>query len=292
MRYLAFFLAAAAAGQTAPGSPVKLEDPAINESSGLVASRTNAGIYWTHNDSGDGPFLYAFDREGHRYGRWRIPGARNIDWEDIAIGPAPGAGHWYLYIADIGDNLRTRRELTIYRIAEPKVTGRTACATECQTSQPERFRLRYPDGPHNAETLLVHPRTGDMYVVSKSSGRDPVTAVYQVPSANLGKRLITLRKIAELDIPDAFMSRMVGGIAGGDIAPGGHHVTLVDSFHLYRAEVAPDAAFDSIWRQRFTRTTIGIGLQVEGVCYTPDGSAILATTEGAPCRLYEVWRRD
>ena len=46
------------------GSPLTIttiKDKSISESSGLVASRTMPGAYWTHNDSGDGPFIYAFD---------------------------------------------------------------------------------------------------------------------------------------------------------------------------------------------------------------------------------------
>src|SRR6185503_2192860 len=69
------------------GPPVtlaKIATPAINESSGLVASRTNPGAYWTHNDSGDGPFIYAFDTRGQSLGTFRVNGATNRDWEDIA----------------------------------------------------------------------------------------------------------------------------------------------------------------------------------------------------------------
>src|SRR6267142_6134039 len=52
-----------------------LENRAIDESSGIVASRTSPGMYWTHNDSGDGPFIYAFDDRGHSRGVWRVTGA-------------------------------------------------------------------------------------------------------------------------------------------------------------------------------------------------------------------------
>ena len=87
--------------------PVKLAtiaDSAINESSGLVASRTNSGAYWTHNDSGGGPFIYALDTNGETLGTFRVNGATNRDWEDIAAGPGPQHGRSYLYIGDIGDN--------------------------------------------------------------------------------------------------------------------------------------------------------------------------------------------
>jgi hypothetical protein len=56
-----------------------LQDSAINESSGIVASRTTPGLYWTHNDSGDGPYIYALDEHGARRGTWRVKGASARD---------------------------------------------------------------------------------------------------------------------------------------------------------------------------------------------------------------------
>src|SRR5687768_1645695 len=96
-----------------------LEDRAINESSGIVSSRTSPGMYWTHNDSGDGPFIYAFDDRGQSKGVWRVTGATAYDWEDIAAGPGPSSGINYLYIGDIGDNGEKRSQIIIYRVPEP-----------------------------------------------------------------------------------------------------------------------------------------------------------------------------
>ena len=73
-----------------------LEDRSIRESSGVVASRKNPGLFWTHNDSGDGPFVYAFDRAGRGRGTFRVEGAKALDWEDIAAGAGPEAGRAYL----------------------------------------------------------------------------------------------------------------------------------------------------------------------------------------------------
>src|SRR5437764_643295 len=50
----------------------RLESREVTESSGIVASRRNPGLFWTHNDSGDGPFVYAFDRAGRARGVWRV----------------------------------------------------------------------------------------------------------------------------------------------------------------------------------------------------------------------------
>src|ERR1700741_3966146 len=72
-----------------PTTIANIKEKSISESSGLVASRTTPGVYWTHNDSGDGPFIYAFDTRGNSRGIFRVTGAQARDWEDIAIGPGP-----------------------------------------------------------------------------------------------------------------------------------------------------------------------------------------------------------
>src|SRR5215211_1102238 len=108
-----------------PVTVTTIKDKSISESSGLVASRTTPGAYWTHNDSGDGPFIYAFDTRGDSLGTFRVSGVQARDWEDIAAGPGPQANRSYLYIGDIGDNDSVRLEVIVYRVAEPSLSPST-----------------------------------------------------------------------------------------------------------------------------------------------------------------------
>src|ERR1044072_2821263 len=155
------------------GPPVTLttiKEKTITESSGLVASRQTPGAYWTHNDSCGGPFIYSFDSSGNSLGIFNVTAAQNRDWEDISIGPGPQSDKSYLYIGDIGDNSGTRQDVVIYRVAEPALTTATRKLTKKNpgTTEPaEAIRLRYPDGPTDAEALLVHPVTGHIYIVIK-----------------------------------------------------------------------------------------------------------------------------
>ncbi len=107
----------------APSTLATIKEKSVSESSGLVASRSTPGAYWTHNDSGDGPYIYAFNNRGESLGVVRVAGAQARDWEDIAAGPGPQAGASYLYIGDIGDNNETRQEVVVYRVLEPALTG-------------------------------------------------------------------------------------------------------------------------------------------------------------------------
>lgn len=268
----------------------QFEDDAVDESSGVAASRVNRGLYWTHNDSGDGPFLYAFDRAGRKRGVWRVAGAEADDWEDMAAGPGPEAGRAYLYVGDIGDNDYARPSVTIYRVPEPSVTDQDAQSNKKQpraTATAEAIRLKYPDGSHDAETLLVHPKTGDLYIVVKAI--DPTAGVYKLSAPFDASKTHTLARVGEVRAPGAAFG---GFFTGGAISPDGTRLVLCDYLQAY--ELTPPAGsdnFDSIWKQPVLVISIGERRQGEAITYGPDGQTIFATNEGRRAALVEVKRQ-
>jgi hypothetical protein len=274
------------------GQPVhlaNLEDKAIDESSGIAASRRNPGLYWTHNDSGDGPFLYAFDRRGGKGGTWRVAGAEALDWEDIAAGPGAQPGQSYLYIGDIGDNDKERSEIVVYRVSEPVVTeadADTSCFEPQETAPAEAIRLKYPDGRHDSEALAVHPVTGDLYIITKTRGASAAAVVYKLAAPISTSTVNTLEKVSALRTPGL----LPGMITGADISPDGRKVILCDYFNAYELSLADKSqgSFDDIWKQPVMIVRLGKRPQGEAVCYRLDGRAILATSEERPTALVEV----
>ena len=272
-----------------PRELMRLKSRAVKESSGLVASRTNSGIFWTHNDSGDGPFLYAFDARGAARGVWRVTNANARDWEAIAEGPGPDSTKTYLYVGDIGDNGGRRAEIIVYRLIEPTVTASNAQTDKKKpaTTEPaESIRLRYPDGSHNAETLLVHPKTGNIYIITKEVFASP--RVFQATPPATAADVITLRDIGTLSVPGMFG----GVITDGSISPDGTRVILCDYSRGYELVLGSASVdFDSIWKQPLVAVSLGSRKQGEAVTYRPDGRALLATSEGTPMPLIEIVRR-
>lgn len=266
-----------------------IKSESVTESSGLVASRTLPGAYWTHNDSGDGPFIYAFNTHGDSLGVFRVAGANARDWEDIAIGPGPLTNHVYLYIGDIGDNSSARTEIVVYRIREPDLKTAPKNSTKAQplTTEPAKaIRLRFPDGKHDAETLLVHPRTGNIYIVTKAAFANPV--VYEATKQVTTGATITMKRIGEIHVPSLFG----GAITGGSISPDGRRVALCDYFQGYELVLPANAKdFNDIWKQRMTRFDLGKRKQGEAIAYRLDGNALLATSEGKQPDLIQVERR-
>jgi hypothetical protein len=292
---LANHIVVAGGGYGAPVHLVDLENQSIKESSGIAASRRNAGIFWTHNDSGDGPFIYAFDRRGKHRGVWRVAGAGAVDWEDMAIGPGPGRGQSYLYIGDIGDNSKKRGQITVYRVAEPRVTPKDSSSTvrnPLETGAADVIRLKYPDGKYDAETLLIHPLTGDLYIITKMRGAAARVYKLRAPAPKSG--VTTLSYVGEFRFPDLFL----GFVTGGSISPDGHRVVISD--YLGACELIlpnrPGVSFDEIWKQSPLPVDIGgfpgVRRQGEAICYSADGLSILATSEGLPCPLIEITRNN
>lgn len=273
------------------GRPSKLGvlDKEIHESSGVVASHTSPGLYWTHNDSGDGPFLYAFDNHGAHRGVWRVTGATARDWEGIAAGPGPERGTNYLYIGDVGDNEGTRPEVMVYRVPEPVITPTSASSRKTNpisTRDLEMVRLRYPDGKHDAEALLVHPVTGNIYIVTKVPFGNPI--VYEAEAPLETGPTTTMVRVGEISLPSLF-----GGlITGGDISPDGLRVALCDYGQGYEM-VLPSGGvpFNKIWSQPLRSIELGERNQGEAIGYRLDGRALLTTSEGRRAPLIQVERR-
>ena len=271
-----------------PTTVATIKDKSIAESSGLVASRTTPGAYWTNNDSGDGPFIYAFDTRGDSFGTFRVTGAQARDWEDIAAGPGPQANKSYLYIGDIGDNDGVRSEVVVYRVAEPVVSASTRKFTKNRpgsTEPADAIRLKYPDGKHDAEALLVHPRTGNIYIVTKILMANP--GVYEAAAPFTAGQAITMRRVGETRVPSLFG----GVITGGSISPDGRRVALCDYFQGYELVLpAGHSNFDDIWKQKMTGFDLGKRKQGESIAYRLDGKALLATSEGKQSPLIQVLR--
>ncbi len=149
----------------AAGADFRILDSRVTESSGLALSRRHPHTVWTTNDSGDTARLFAVDTRTGRTVGVHTFGAPVVDVEALAI--TPGGR---LLVADIGDNRGNRQVPRIFWFDEPAL-GDTSGSWKS-------WELSYPDGPHNAESIAVDPRTGRVLVVTKESD----AAVYALPS--------------------------------------------------------------------------------------------------------------
>ncbi len=262
-------------------------DPRITESSGLATASASDLVY-THNDSGDEGRFFAVGPDGRTRTTYVLPGVEPRDWEDMARGPDE-QGRSSLWLGDIGDNNAVRENgLLVHRVLEPGPTDREEVTTEAPTS----VRLRYPDGPGDAETLLVHPRTGRLYVVTKPLAG--TARVYAAPAELDPSAPNVLEQVAEAPTQATGTpgGPGIGGLANslvtaGDISPDGAHVALRTYTDVYEWSVPGDdvgAAFDG----EPVVTPLPEQRQGEGLAYTRDSAAVLVSTEGAASEVDRV----
>jgi len=235
-----------------------VRSPLIREASGIVASRKNADVLWVHNDSGYPPHLYAIDTQGNLLGACPVIAARARDWEDIAIGPGPDPNQQYLYIGDIGDNESKYPSVWVYRVPEPDIDAGKPFG-EMHIGPAEALELTYPDGPRDAETLLVDPLNGDIYIIAK---RSFFCRVYRARFPDSPEGPVVLERVAVL--PWGFAT-------GGDVSPDGRRVIVRSPFNA-ALWIRPDG--EPLWKA-FGGKQIGIPLRME-----PQGEAISFDSRG------------
>lgn len=265
IRVLAVALAALALLPPSPAAAddaellFRFRDPAITESSGLAVSPTHDDIYYTHNDSSAEPVFYAVGGDGRTKATFRLGNAEARDWEAMAAVKDPKTGRGVLWFADIGDNLDGAwPDISIYKVMEPrKLADATLSAV--------RYRFRYADGARNAEGIMVHPRTGRLYVVTKEF----VGSVYAAPKKLRTDRINTLRRVGSAPI-------MATDAA---YAPDGSSYVI----RTYFSATLYKPSGEVIAKVRMPELQ-----QAESIAYTRDGTALLTGSEGERSPVYRV----
>ncbi|MET9291110.1 hypothetical protein [Streptomyces sp. NPDC003077] len=253
--------APASSAAAADDAGFTIEDPRITESSGLAASRAHPGVYWTHNDSDDGPYVYAVDgRTGRTVATITLGGiGAPRDVEAISVGPDGD-----VYVGDIGDNLGgTWKNVWIYRFREP-------ADLRDQTVRATQYTATYADGPRDAEALMVHPKTGRVYIASKKKTGG---ALYEGPahlSPDGGG--IVFRKVRDVDL----------WVTDGAFSPDGTRLVLRGYFGARMYRWSDETARD------LGQVDVPLQIQGESVTFTPDGRTLLYGSEGEGSRVQPV----
>ncbi|MFC3417590.1 hypothetical protein [Algoriphagus hitonicola] len=198
------------------GKSVKtISNPELEEMSGMAISRKHSNVWYTHTDSGGEPIVYFLDLEGNELGEITLKGVKNRDWEDMAIGPGPD-GMPYIYVAEIGDNLAVHSEVKVYRFPEPENLK------EKLEVNPEIATLVYPGGARDAESLLVDPVDGKLYLVSKRDKRNTLYSFSQEAFGNEG--------ITEMEEHHKFS---FSSSTAADISSDGSQILIKNYFAIY-----------------------------------------------------------
>ncbi len=230
----------------------RFSDERLTEISGMTTSLRHPGVLWVHNDSSGGPRVYAIDAATcSTLATVTIDGIDARDIEAIAAG-RDDKGRAVLWIADIGDNLDSWDEVRIHRVREPGVLrDRTVTA--------RTYRFTYSDRPHNAETLLADPDSGQLWVVTRQLARGTLYAL-PVPLSPTGVNV-------------ARPVRREGGlVTDGAVSPDGSRYVLRDYVDALVFAGLPPGTQEQ-------RVYLPFQMQGEAITWTPDGRALLTAGE-------------
>jgi len=257
---------------------VKVLAPEPNEISGLFISKAN--LLYVHNDSGDTSRFFAINAKGNLIATLYFKGDPSIkhfgiiDCEDMAGGAGPEKNKNYLYLGDIGDNGANRPYVTVYRFPEPDKFSANM-KTESQA-----VHLKYPNGPQDAETLMVDPISKELIIISK---RQDTVGIYSAPLFFRDKDTITMKKAGSLFLPG---KGLVKYVVSGDISRDGRQIILKTYMNVYywlRNGKEPIA-------QTLKRKPIKLPYtpepQGEAIGFTPDGKAYYCISEGKNAMIY------
>jgi hypothetical protein len=267
-----------------------LENKELVEASGIQAG--SGGRFYTHNDGGDGPSIFAIDRYGNDLGSFKLRDARNKDWEDLTWIPRDDGN--LLVLGDIGDNDSGRKTVQLYFVGEPEPAqnGRFSGKEDVL----HKVKLRYPDGPRDCEAMAYDASSDQLLFLTK---RDKPPQLYALAVEDaLGNDEVTLELLGAvprlrppsrkdlLKHPNRGM--WIGQPTGMDISRDGRRAAVVGYRSVYLYHRNPDEN----WLQAFQRPPAEIigppGLHREAISFSDDGAHIIVTTEKRPAPVHQI----
>jgi hypothetical protein len=260
----------------------RLQIKAMDEISGIAASGINPDIYYVHNDSGDTSRFFAILPTGKVKSTIYFKGdPKEIlfgvhDCEDIAVGPGPAKGKSYVYLGDIGDNYSIRKYITVYRMEE-----KTAWAKDSLSkAEAVPIHFKYPDGPKDAETLMIDPIEKLMYIVSKR--QDSVT-VYTSPLSYIANDTLVLTKRCKLFFKGYILLKW---ITAGDISKDGQQILIKSYSKVYYWKRDNNEPVWKTLQKKPLELPYIQEKQGEAIGFTPDGKGYYTTSEGVYSPIY------
>jgi hypothetical protein len=244
----------------------ELREKKLGEVSGLAASVTNPGFLWTHNDSGNPAVVYLVDEDLKIRLTCKLKGAKNRDWEDIAVGPGPDGNKRYVYVADIGDNNSKYAVKFIYRFEEPKLTDQGG---ELTISSFDTIAFRLEDGKKDTESIMIDPETKNIYMVSK---REKPVYLYELKYPYSLKDTSTAIKLFSIPLTQ---------IVAAGISADGNEILMKNYDNIYYWNLRGRPAAEVLKQKpevlKYTQEPQG-----EAIAFNIDGSGFYTLSEKIP----------
>jgi hypothetical protein len=238
----------------------QISNSELEEISGLAFSHIHPNVIYVHVDSGGESAVFLLDSLGNELGKITLEDTKNRDWEDIAVGPGPD-GKSTVFVAEIGDNLAAYKKIRIFYFSEPNQLEKKSSV------KPKEIELTYPGGARDAETLMVDPISGDLFIVSK---RDEKNTLYCVPKGAFSSGSGVLEELHQFDFSSS---------VGGDISQDGSQILIKNYFAVYYWERKSGESVETALKRTPSKLPYVPEPQGEAIGFNPSGTAYFTISE-------------
>lgn len=245
-----------------PPSEYPLKTDLLEEVSGLALGIRNPNVLFAHNDSGGKSSVYAIDFQGNLLSEIHLPNVKNRDWEEIATAVDPLSKKPYIYIGEIGDNRAKHKNLKFYRFEEPLLKRAYQEVTEVET-----IKFKYEDGPRDAEAFFVHPKKGDIYVITK---REEKVGVYLLPYALRKDKTLVAKKVATMQM---------NWVTAADISQDGKTILVKNYGSIRQFKVKTGCSIAKALGKEGKSMPYVLEPQGEAICFDKSGKGYFTLSE-------------
>ncbi len=273
-----FILIGSCSGKKPPMNPIAEFQPAerlaeltnknLKEVSGIASSINNPKLLWVINDKGNSAEVFLMDQNLDIKLTCKLEGVENRDWEDLAVGPGPDPTKQYLYIADIGDNDGKYKHKFIYRFEEPKVSENQS--GQMTVTSLDKITFQLSDKIKDTESILINPRTKDLYVVSK---RENPVYVYELKYPYSTDGVLNANKILSLPFTQ---------IVAGSISTDGSEILMKNYKHIFYWKTSSKKSIGDILKEPAKEIPYEQEPQGESITWARDGSGFYTLSEKTP----------
>jgi hypothetical protein len=246
----------------------KLNRKIVPECSALWASNRHPGVFWTLSDSGNKTEVVPVFADGglaNGKGGVLLKGSKNVDWEALA-GDADGN----LIIADVGNNLSTRKELSLLLFKEPDLSAADAGEVrKLSFAWPDQTSFPDPDLAHDCEAVFVS--NGKVYLLTKHR-RDTLTDLWcaEIKAEN---NQVALRKVARFDAQ--------GMVTDASVSPDGKSLAILTyrNVWVFKLPASGEDFFNGPARFALINPPVQ-SWQVEGCAWLNTNTLLIGSEQG------------
>ncbi|WP_020586178.1 hypothetical protein [Desulfobacter curvatus] len=270
----------------------RISSPQLSELSGFAVSRKTPGLLWAINDSGNPPVVYGLSTKGTLLKTYKVSGATNWDWEDLA--GFRYRGEDFLVIGDVGDNWSARPFNTLYCVKEPAPGNQSNGTMQLEWE----MTFRYENGPQDCEAVAVDAANQKIYLLSKRS-TPPV--LYELPlDMPCKKSMYTARAVAKIKnssghppkAPKKPYANFRSLPTAMDISADGNTLYILTYKHAYVYSRTPDQPWDPVFSNPPLQITLPSASQTlvqrEALGLDQTSGNIFITSEKKPAPIYVV----